>query len=54
MCKATGRPLNYLLQVYAPLDEDLTHEQAFHRALFLFVTPKVMLHRMKRWVIDLH
>jgi hypothetical protein len=29
------------LQIYAPLDDDVAHEQAFHRELFMFVTPKV-------------
>lgn len=35
-CKATGRPLNFLLQVYAPVDEE---ESAFHRTIFVFTTP---------------
>ncbi|KAI3431726.1 hypothetical protein D9Q98_004768 [Chlorella vulgaris] len=35
-CRVTGKPLNYLLQVYAPLDGN---PSAFHRALFLFVSP---------------
>lgn len=36
-CAASGRPLDFLLQVYAP-DED-AGERAFHRAVFVFATP---------------
>lgn len=41
-CGATGQQLNFLLQVYAPLDEDEGQDgdHAFHRALFMFVTPQ--------------
>ncbi|KDD72138.1 hypothetical protein H632_c3806p0, partial [Helicosporidium sp. ATCC 50920] len=32
-----GRPLSFLLQVYAPVSEV---ESAFHRSIFLFIEPK--------------
>ena len=37
-CAATGTPLDFLLQVYAPVDGVVA---AFHRALFIFVSPSV-------------
>eukprot|EP00873_Tetraselmis_striata_P006902 jgi/Tetstr1/427166/TSEL_017354.t1 len=36
-CGATGRPLDFLLQVYAPVE---TNAAAFHRTLFVFTTPE--------------
>ncbi|KAJ9510315.1 hypothetical protein QJQ45_015769 [Haematococcus lacustris] len=40
-CKSTGKQLLFLLQLYAPLDDDHPNQTtAFHRAVFLFVTPK--------------
>ena len=36
-CKVTDEPLRYLLQLYAPCNDD---PRAFHRALYLFVSPK--------------
>lgn len=30
-------------QIYAPLDDDVTHDAAFHRTMFLFTTPQVVL-----------
>ena len=42
-CSITGKPLDFLLQVYAPV-EDVDH--AFHRAIFVFTTPAVQqVHR---------
>ena len=35
-CLYTREPLDFLLQVYAPVDEEPT---AFHRSVFLFVSP---------------
>ncbi|GFH14016.1 programmed cell death 2, partial [Haematococcus lacustris] len=41
MCKSTGKQLLFLLQLYAPLDDDHPNQTtAFHRAILLFVTPK--------------
>ncbi|KAK9819849.1 hypothetical protein WJX72_003204 [[Myrmecia] bisecta] len=37
LCKVTGRPLSFLLQVYAPIDDN---PNAFHRAVFVFVSPQ--------------
>ncbi|KAG2454853.1 hypothetical protein HYH02_000685 [Chlamydomonas schloesseri] len=37
-CKASGKPLDFLLQVYAPVDAN--PEEGFHRALFLFISPE--------------
>lgn len=37
-CSASGRPLDFLLQVYAPVDAN--PEAGFHRALFLFISPE--------------
>lgn len=37
-CDASGQPLDFLLQVYAPPPEELEH--AFHRSLLLFSTPE--------------
>ena len=37
-CAATGAPLDFLLQVYAPVDGV---DAAFHRVLFIFVSPSV-------------
>ncbi|KAG2440099.1 hypothetical protein HXX76_004213 [Chlamydomonas incerta] len=37
-CKASGKPLDFLLQVYAPVDAN--PEDGFHRALFLFISPE--------------
>ena len=36
-CKASGERLKFLLQLYAPVNED---PRAFHRALYLFISPK--------------
>ena len=40
-CGVTGAPLDFLLQVYAPVDGV---EEAFHRVLYIFVSPEV-----RRW-----
>lgn len=37
-CKVTGKQMNFLLQIYVPVDEDYDH--AFHRSLFLFISPE--------------
>ncbi|PNW84571.1 hypothetical protein CHLRE_03g149500v5 [Chlamydomonas reinhardtii] len=37
-CKASGKPLDFLLQVYAPVDAN--PDEGFHRALFLFISPE--------------
>ncbi|GFR41991.1 hypothetical protein Agub_g2803, partial [Astrephomene gubernaculifera] len=37
-CGASGRPLDFLLQVYAPVDANPV--DAFHRTLFLFISPE--------------
>ena len=37
-CKPTGEPLRFLLQLYAPTEDD--EPRAFHRALYLFISPK--------------
>ena len=36
-CKASGDRLRFLLQLYAPINED---DRAFHRVLYLFISPK--------------
>jgi len=36
-CAATGEPLRFLLQVYSPQD---THPGAFHRTVYVFVSPR--------------
>jgi pre-rRNA-processing protein TSR4 len=36
-CAVSGLPLRFLLQVYAPLDDH--DERAFHRAIYLFISP---------------
>lgn len=36
-CRISGRPLDFLLQVYAPVDGN---SGAFHRTVFLFVSPQ--------------
>ncbi|GAB4823697.1 hypothetical protein N2152v2_010743 [Parachlorella kessleri] len=36
-CRATGKQLQFLLQVYAPVD---ANPAAFHRAVFVFVSPQ--------------
>lgn len=38
-CGVTGRTLQFLLQVYCPVDDNPV--DAFHRAIFLFVSPRV-------------
>ena len=38
-CPHTGAPYRFLLQVYAP--DEAAGDRAFHRALFLFVSPSV-------------
>lgn len=40
-CTASGKPLNFLLQVYAPPEEEI--EGAFHRTMFVFVSPEVSI-----------
>lgn len=35
-CRVTGKPLEFLLQVYAPVDDN---PEAFHRTLSLFICP---------------
>ena len=37
-CAATGEPMKFLLQLYAPLDDG--PPSAFHRMLYLFISPK--------------
>ena len=37
-CGASGEPLNFLLQVYAPLEA--AGPAAFHRAIYVFISPK--------------
>eukprot|EP00877_Chromochloris_zofingiensis_P001052 jgi/Chrzof1/10948/Cz05g18100.t1 len=36
-CPLTGRTMNFLLQVYAPVD---SNPDAFHRTIFVFVSPQ--------------
>jgi hypothetical protein len=38
-CPVTGQVLKFLLQVYCPVDAN--PQDAFHRSIFLFVSPKV-------------
>lgn len=37
-CPHTGQTMHFLLQVYAPVEHN---DDAFHRTLFLFVSPQV-------------
>ena len=37
-CGVSGERMNFLLQLYAPVDE--ANEAAFHRTLYLFISPK--------------
>jgi len=37
----THKVVRLFVQVYAPLEEEAAHEEVFHRALFVFVTPQV-------------
>jgi pre-rRNA-processing protein TSR4 len=36
-CLASGKPLRFLMQLYAPINDD---PRAFHRSLYLFVSPE--------------
>ncbi|GIL77234.1 hypothetical protein Vretimale_3090 [Volvox reticuliferus] len=37
-CRLSGRPLDFLLQIYAPVDANPV--EGFHRCLFLFISPE--------------
>ncbi|EFJ44292.1 programmed cell death protein 2, C terminal [Volvox carteri f. nagariensis] len=37
-CRASGKPLDFLLQIYAPVDANPV--EGFHRSLFLFISPE--------------
>jgi hypothetical protein len=36
-CASSGAPLRFLMQLYAPINDD---PRAFHRALYLFISPR--------------
>ena len=41
-CGASGKALNFLMQVYAPPPhQEVENVDAFHRTVFLFVSPEV-------------
>jgi hypothetical protein len=48
-CGVTGQTLQFLLQVYCPADDNPT--DAFHRAIFLFVSPRVSL-SLLYWIMQ--
>jgi uncharacterized protein (DUF1684 family) len=46
-CATTGRLMRFLLQVYCPVDSNPV--EAFHRMVFLFVSPRVRVRVRGRW-----
>ena len=42
-CKVTGEKMQFLLQLYAPLDES-EDTRAFHRMLYVFISPRGSRH----------
>ena len=38
-CLYTREPLDFLMQIYAPVDDQLDEPSAFHRSIFVFVSP---------------